>query len=67
MKKLYYAGIGSRDTPRWVLDCMKKLAYCLSDDFILRSGGADGADSYFEIGCDKGNGEKEIFLPWRGF
>lgn len=65
--KKYYAGIGSRNTPRWVLDCMKNLGYCLSDDFILRSGGADGADSYFEIGCDKGSGEKEIFLPWRGF
>ena len=32
--KKYYAGIGSRNTPQWVLDCMKNLGYCLSDDFI---------------------------------
>lgn len=33
----------------------------------LRSGGAEGADQAFEIGCDLVNGPKEIFLPWKGF
>ena len=35
--------------------------------WTLRSGGAEGADTAFEQGCDAGNGAKEIFLPWRGF
>ena len=33
----------------------------------MRSGGAEGSDKAFENGCDKVNGEKEIYLPWRGF
>ncbi|MGL4800502.1 MAG: hypothetical protein ACRCWY_14070, partial [Cellulosilyticaceae bacterium] len=36
-------------------------------DFILRSGGADGADLACELGCDKSNGKKDIFIPWKGF
>lgn len=35
--------------------------------FILRSGGASGADSAFERGCDSEEGKKEIFIPWSGF
>lgn len=35
--------------------------------YTLRSGGADGADTAFENGCDLANGKKEIFLPWRKF
>lgn len=65
---MYYAGIGSRETPdeilRWFTIVGKYLA---KKGFILRSGGADGADLSFEIGCDKGFGEKEIFIPWKGF
>lgn len=34
----------------------------------LRSGGAQGADRAFEIGCDyKSIGTKEIYLPVKGF
>lgn len=36
-------------------------------NFILRSGGASGADSAFENGCDIQNGKKEIYLPWKNF
>ena len=63
MTKFYYAGIGSRRTPPDVCDIMTKLARWLAEKgLILRSGGADGADSAFE----KGAGEaKEIFLPWK--
>jgi hypothetical protein len=32
--------------------------------YILRSGGADGADEAFEVGAGD---QKEIYLPWRGF
>jgi len=61
----YYAGIGSRETPDDVLKLMTKIAeYLRSESYILRSGGADGADSAFEVGAGD---NKEIFLPWKNF
>ena len=51
MSKIY-TGIGSRNTPKEVLELMKtigKYLGCLG--YELRSGGADGADSAFESGC----------------
>jgi len=66
MKK--YAGVGSRETPPDILEKMNKIAeYLAQHDWLLRSGGADGADKAFEVGCDKASGKKEIFLPWKGF
>jgi hypothetical protein len=64
-KMKYYAGIGSRKTPIEVLQIMTKIAEILEKElgFILRSGGADGADSAFEMGAEK----KEVYLPWKGF
>lgn len=63
-----YAGIGSRETPNWVIDVMEKMgAWLAKKGDNLRSGGADGADSAFERGCDSAYGKKEIFLPWQGF
>lgn len=63
-----YAGIGSRDCPKEILVLLSKTAFWLSNkDFVLRSGGAEGCDTAFEIGCDKANGKKEIYLPWSGF
>ena len=62
-----YAGIGSRETPQDILWTMEMIASHLAHDFILRSGGADGADSAFERGCNNSNGKKEIYLPWKGF
>ena len=63
-----YAGIGSRQTPSDVLLLMEKIGVKLAlMGFMLRSGGADGADSAFERGCDRAGGEKQIFLPWPGF
>lgn len=65
---MYYAGIGSRETPKSVLKLMSQMAYHLANKgYTLRSGGADGADLAFEVGCDKANGTKEIYLPWPGF
>lgn len=67
-KKIYYAGIGSRKTPKWCLDLFVELGKRFAEEgCILRSGHADGADKAFEKGCDLVNGEKEIYLPWRGF
>lgn len=65
---LYYAGIGSRETPTFILEIFKKLAIALGElGFILRSGGAKGADQAFESGADIYNYPKEIYLPWKGF
>lgn len=65
---IYYAGIGSRETPKNILDLMKQMAkHLATHGCILRSGGANGADLAFEIGCDSVNGKKEIYLPWNKF
>jgi hypothetical protein len=56
----YYAGIGSRTTPIDVLERMTKVALRLDKrGYVLRSGGAEGADTAFENGASK----PEIFRP----
>lgn len=68
MNKKYFAGIGSRATPPDILLKMQEIAKFLTQKgYVLRSGGAEGADKNFEIGCDAVGGEKEIYLPWLGF
>lgn len=63
-----YTGIGSRETPLNILNQMFILAVDLGQaGYTLRSGGADGADTYFEFGADFGEYPKEIYLPWPGF
>jgi len=65
---MWYAGIGSRKTPIHILVKMTKIGEILAKkNCILRSGGASGADSAFEKGCDIQNGKKEIYLPWKNF
>ena len=65
---IYYAGIGSRNTPEEILDVFKSIgSYLATQGMILRSGAADGADHAFEMGCDTMKGQKEIYLPWKGF
>lgn len=64
-RRMVYAGIGSRSTPEWVCRRMTRIAARLRDyGYILRSGGAAGADESFERGAGL---QKEIFLPWPGF
>lgn len=65
----FYTGVGSRKTPEDVLDLMREIGYLMWADLglVLRSGGANGADSAFEEGCDDAGGKKEIYLPWEGF
>jgi hypothetical protein len=65
---MYYTGIGARKTPQSVLLEMTVLGSILADaGFTLRSGGAVGADTAFEAGCQKVNGDADIFIPWKGF
>ncbi len=60
-----YAGIGSRSTPPEILTQISRVAGRLSaNGYVLRSGGATGADTAFESGADMAS---EIFLPWRRF
>ncbi len=62
-----YAGIGSRSTPKKVLDVMSDLAYTLEDlGYILRTGGATGADTAFLDGITKPD-QVELYLPWQGY
>ncbi len=59
-----YAGVGSRQTPGHVLDRMRRIAGALSErGWILRSGGADGADDAFGTAALYA----QIYLPWPGF
>ena len=60
----YYSGIGSRKTPKIILQQMSKIAVWLENEgFHLRSGGADGADQAFSNQISN----KTIFLPWNNF
>lgn len=58
----FYTGVGSRSTPPHILEIMTNLARKLAlEGWILRSGGAQGADSAFEYGATLVNGPKEIY------
>ena len=59
-----YTGIGSRSTPSSILTLIHRVSEKLDKlEFLLRSGGANGADAAFE----KFSTKKEIYLPWDGF
>lgn len=61
----FYAGVGSRETPRAVQNEMTAIAQRLRTlGFVLRSGGADGADTAFERGAGP---DKRVYVPWIGF
>ena len=66
----YYTGIGARKTPKEICEKMTEIATILeSMNYILRSGGANGADKAFEDGVlnNHKRNMKEIYLPWKGF
>lgn len=64
----YYTGIGSRNIPSTYGERMFRICEQLAKKgYVLRSGGARGADTYAEMGCDEGKGKKEIYLPHKGF
>lgn len=65
---MFYTGIGARKTPNHILQRMAVYGAVLAKlGLTLRSGAADGADAAFEFGCDKNQGKKEIYLPWKNF
>ncbi len=62
--KKYYAGIGSRETPKHLQETITRIAKKLYNlDYFLRSGGAPGADTMFDVY----KGSSEIYLPWDNF
>lgn len=70
----YYTGVGSRETPKEILDLMREYSRVMAlKGWSFRSGGAYGADTAFYDGwCDACfvNPELqsgEIYLPWDGF
>jgi len=66
MKVNYYSGVGSRETPAAVGVAMVQVASFLEEEgYILRSGGAPGADSFFEAGVTNPEA-KHIYLPKAG-
>lgn len=64
----FLIGIGSRDTPQEYIEILYNIgAYFAKQGYVLRSGGAKGADSAFEAAYNSVGGKKEIYLPWQGF
>ena len=65
--QMFYAGIGSRETPVPVLAEMRRLASDIAmAGWWLRSGGANGADTAFERGHRDAKDSRalQVFLPW---
>lgn len=59
------AGVGSRETPEFILGEMVSVgAWARNNHIYLRSGHADGADWAFESGSDR---YCITYLPWKGF
>lgn len=59
--RTYYAGIGARDTPMPVMQQMELIGSLLgARGHVLRSGGAKGADTAFQVGCEAVKGRKII-------
>lgn len=64
---MFYAGIGSRSTPPQILNLMTHLASKLESlGYVLRSGGAAGADTAFESGVSD-PAKRQIYLPSHSF
>ena len=70
----HFTGIGSRETPQKILEIMRKVSKkMVLSGWTLRSGGADGADTYCAYGWGDAYTENntvpeaEIFIPWNGF
>lgn len=73
MHKVYWTGIGSRNTPKHILEQMQEYACNMAKaGLVLRSGGAEGADTAFQLGYMQASAlmyptEAEIYVPWAQF
>lgn len=67
-KKKIFAGIGSRETPEDICKEITKFSQIMrKKGWLLRSGGAEGADTAFEAGYSGYPDLTEIYLPWKKF
>jgi hypothetical protein len=66
---IHWTGVGSQKTPPQVGQVMTRLsAYFETLRFVLRTGGASGADTYFYNGLNRKNDNTlQMFHPWKGF
>lgn len=65
-KQRWIAGIGSRKTPYSIIPTIDRIVKRLSElGYGIRSGGAIGADRYFETAARKYNTPLEIFVPFQ--
>lgn len=63
-----YAGIGSRTTPAHILEIMYEVSSkAVERNFVLRTGGAIGADAAFMMGALNSGGMIELYLPWNTY
>lgn len=67
----YWTGIGSRETPEDILRLMTILGKTLTDfGWVLRSGGAQGADTAFYEGCKLSENferaKSMVYISWNG-
>ncbi len=64
----YITIIGSRSAPESMKDSIREILVTLiAKEWIVRSGGADGADTFGEQIADELGFAKEIYLPWKKF
>jgi len=64
MGSKWYAGVGSRKTPLNIQERMRNYAKKMAEEgWVLRSGGAIGADTAFATGAVRAGGLAEIFTP----
>lgn len=71
MTQRFWTGVGSRETPDSILLLMTFIARTLTDlGWVMRSGGAGGADSAFYAGCLESKNfpraTPEVYLSWNG-
>ena len=65
MNNKIYAGVGARNTPKYILYLMKIIGiYLASMGYKLHTGAAQGADQAFAEGAISNNGNVILVLPW---
>ena len=68
MNKKYFSAVGKITTPPTVKDrIVEELKKYVTFGYILRSGGAKGADTIFAQTYMEMGGKVEIYLPWNGY
>lgn len=61
--QVFYAGVGSRDTPDDILQLMREFGHLAGQEgWLLRSGGARGADRAFHDGARRSGMPSRIYL-----